>query len=93
MPPHETTYTMGALGRRVYDRVNVVAARAVAAQSPAMCAVEAYIDPRPHPDQWRSAVDDCWKNAEEQLKRMLVDIARALDEIDMARGEIRHAPE
>jgi hypothetical protein len=88
----EPTYTMGALGRRVYDRVNDVTNRAIGLQSPAMCAVEAYIDKRPHPPEWRSAADDCWKMVEDGLRAIIVDAARALAEVEMARRQVPIAP-
>lgn len=89
----EPEYTMGALGRRVYDVVNAVCSEAIGLQSPAAAAVQHYIDARPHPPEWRSGADDAWKMVEDGLKTMIVDAARALAEVEMARRQIRYAPE
>lgn len=88
----EPTYTMGALGRRVYDRVNDVVTLAIQMQSPAACAVQHYIDERPHPPEWRSGADDCWQQVENHLRATIIAAAKALLEVESARGQVRYAP-
>lgn len=92
MPNEDETYTMGALGRRVYDRANMVTNQAIQMLNPAAAAVEHYIDSQPHPPDWRGAVDDCWVQVEVHLKGIIINAARALAEVESARRQVGYAP-